>query len=101
MLPIRFAYMAQYSFKISNGELSIATTELSDDDAAWHEAVQTVRDIEATLHPGGRCDPRRRATFPHRCLRSEARLKVGLKVEIEGIESGQFTQPLRIENVKL
>ena len=45
--------MAQYSFKISNGELSYATTELSDDDAAWHEAVQTVRDIEATLHPGG------------------------------------------------
>ena len=45
--------MAQYSFKISNGELSFSTMELPDDDTAWRQAVQSVKDVEATLHPGG------------------------------------------------
>ena len=46
--------MPQYGFKISNGELTDATAELPDDDAAWREAVQTIKDVEATLQPGGR-----------------------------------------------
>lgn len=27
--------------------------ELPDDDTAWRQAVQSVKDVEATLHPGG------------------------------------------------
>lgn len=32
--------MTQYSFKVSNGELSYKTQELPDDEAAWREAVE-------------------------------------------------------------
>ncbi len=27
--------------------------ELADDDTAWRQAVETVKDVEAALHPGG------------------------------------------------
>ncbi|QOG23422.1 DUF6894 family protein [Bradyrhizobium sp. SEMIA] len=45
--------MTQYSFKVSNGELSYETQELPDDEAAWREAVRTVKDVETNLHSGG------------------------------------------------
>ncbi|MCP3395479.1 hypothetical protein NLM27_43065 [Bradyrhizobium sp. CCGB12] len=45
--------MAQYSFKVSNGDLSYEMQELPDDETAWREAVKTVKDIETNLHSSG------------------------------------------------
>ena len=48
--------MSRYFFKIVDGGQFTDSEgqELPDDDAAWREALQTVRDVEATLTPGGR-----------------------------------------------
>ena len=45
--------MVEYCFTISNGGVFSDTEDLLDDDAAWRQALQTVRDIETSLHPGG------------------------------------------------
>ena len=45
--------MVEYCFTISNGEGFSDTEDLPDDDAAWRQALQTVRDIETSLRPGG------------------------------------------------
>jgi|AraplaMF_Cvi_mMS_1032046.scaffolds.fasta_scaffold00217_48 hypothetical protein len=45
--------MVEYRFTISNGEVFSDTEDLHDDETAWRLALQTVRDIETTLHPGG------------------------------------------------
>ena len=44
--------MPRYFFDISNGHPfhDPAGEELADDNAAWQEALRTVRDIEANLH---------------------------------------------------
>ena len=44
--------MVQYLFTISNGEDFSDTGVLPDDEAAWRQALQTVRDIETSLRPG-------------------------------------------------
>lgn len=47
--------MARYFFNIANGHPfeDLVGKELADDQAAWQEAVLTVRDIESFLAPGG------------------------------------------------
>lgn len=45
--------MTCYSFQITNGEKFTCTEDLPSDDAAWHEAVLTVRDIESSLTANG------------------------------------------------
>ena len=45
--------MVEYCFTISNGEDFSDTEDLPDDDAAWRQALQTVRDIETSLRSGG------------------------------------------------
>jgi hypothetical protein len=45
--------MPRYTFTISNGEDFSDIEELSDDETAWKQAVQTVRDIESTLPSSG------------------------------------------------
>jgi hypothetical protein len=46
--------MPHYDFDISNGRPfhDEHGEEFLDDDAAWHCALHTVRDIEGRLHPG-------------------------------------------------
>ncbi|MBR1174359.1 tRNA 5-methylaminomethyl-2-thiouridine synthase [Bradyrhizobium sp. KB893862 SZCCT0404] len=45
--------MVQYLFTISNGGDFSDTEDLPDDEAAWRQALQTVRDIETSLRSGG------------------------------------------------
>lgn len=45
--------MTRYTFKITNGEDFSDSEELSDDDAAWEQALRTVRDIESALRSAG------------------------------------------------
>ncbi|QQO13243.1 hypothetical protein JJB99_28105 [Bradyrhizobium diazoefficiens] len=48
-----FTGMARYSFKIEDGEEFSDSEELPDDEAAWYQALRTVRDIESTLRSTG------------------------------------------------
>ncbi|MBR1128443.1 DUF6894 family protein [Bradyrhizobium iriomotense] len=48
-----FNWMARYSFKISDGGDFSDSEELPNDEAAWHQALRTVRDIESTLSSDG------------------------------------------------
>ncbi|MDA9420738.1 MULTISPECIES: DUF6894 family protein [Bradyrhizobium] len=48
-----FNRMTRYSFMISDGGVFSDSEELPDDEAAWHQAVRTVRDIETTLSSTG------------------------------------------------
>ena len=47
--------MSRYYFKIVDGGQFTDSEgqELPDDDAAWQQALQTVRDVEGTLTLGG------------------------------------------------
>jgi hypothetical protein len=47
--------VSRYYFKIVDGSQFTDSEgqELPDDDAAWQQALQTVRDVEATLTLGG------------------------------------------------
>jgi hypothetical protein len=45
--------MTSYKFQISNGSDFSDEEDLPDDEAAWREALKTVRDIEATLNSKG------------------------------------------------
>ena len=45
--------MTLYCFQISNGQTFHHSEELPNDDAACHEALLTVRDIEASISPEG------------------------------------------------
>lgn len=48
-----FTWMVRYSFKITDGGDFSDSEELPDDEAAWHQALRTVRDIESTLSSNG------------------------------------------------
>lgn len=52
-MPVVLGSMARYSFTISNGETFRDTEELPDDEAAWKEALHTMRDVETALSSGG------------------------------------------------
>jgi hypothetical protein len=45
--------MTKYSFRITNGDSFSDTEELPNDEAAWQQAVHTVRDIESVLSSRG------------------------------------------------
>ena len=49
----RCASMARYTFELSNGGSFVHQQELSSDEAAWRQAILTVRDIETSLSSGG------------------------------------------------
>ncbi|OPY98820.1 hypothetical protein A5906_30055 [Bradyrhizobium sacchari] len=48
-----FNWMTRYSFLITDGDDFSDNEELPDDEAAWHQALRTVRDIESTLSSTG------------------------------------------------
>ena len=56
-MSVHALIMPRYFFNISNGHRFRDSNgeELLDDDAAWVEAVRTVRDIESSLDLDGSC----------------------------------------------
>lgn len=45
--------MPRYIFEITNGSAFSDNQELADDEAAWEQALRTVRDVESALRPAG------------------------------------------------